>query len=380
MVRTLSLSLRPTSEQKAVLLATIEAFNAACSYVSAYAWKEREFNSYRLRKATYREVRETFGLPARLAQHAIAKVANAYKGSKAVKAEFRRHGAVTYDRRVFRLIEVSGVSMTLVSGREKIQLSPGGYHADRLRDAQIGEVDLCYLPEKQRVRLHLSLKRPTPEEQEPEGVLGVDLGIVNLAVTSDGEVFSSQAVRGLRRRHLRLRTRLQKTGTKSAYRRLKQRRRKERRFATHVNHCVSKKIVAVAKGTGRAIALEELKGIRRRITVRRAQRATFSAWSFAQLGEFVRYKAETAGVALIQVDPRNTSRTCPACGCIDKANRKDQRSFSCVACRHSGLADQIAATNIAFRGRAALTQPYVSKLGTNPPLKRRGSVKSLPPI
>ena len=123
MVRTVTCSLKPTAAQTEALLATIEAFNAACDHVSSFAWTEREFNNYRLRKLTYRAIRERFGLPAQLAQQAIAKVAAAYKVSKASRAEFRPHGAVTYDCRVLRLIGVSVVSLTLLSGREKVALS-----------------------------------------------------------------------------------------------------------------------------------------------------------------------------------------------------------------------------------------------------------------
>jgi IS605 OrfB family transposase len=334
------------------------AFNAACDYVSSVAWAEREFNHYRLRKRTYATVRQRFDLPAQLAQQAIAKVAAAYKVSKAKRAEFRPHSAVTYDCRVLRLIGVSLVSMTLLSGREKVALSLGDYQAQRLQDLVIGETDLTYRPEKQRFQLHFSVKLPTPEPAEANGVLGIDLGVTNLAVTSDGEVFSSAQVRGLRRRRLRLRAKLQAKGTKAAKRALRRRRRKEQRFARHVNHVVSKQIVASAKGSGRGIALEDLTGIRDRITVPRARRATFSAWSFHQLRSFVAYKAEAAAVPVFFVDPRNTSRTCPACGHVDKANRKSQSVFCCVRCGHSGLADHFAAVEIARRG--ALSHPDCS--------------------
>jgi transposase len=59
----------------------------------------------------------------------------------------------------------------------------------------------------------------------------------------------------------------------------------------------------------------------------------------------------------VLVDPRNTSRTCPACGYIDKANRVSQSVFSCVVCGFSGLADFIAALNIRVLGRAAVMRP-----------------------
>jgi len=186
----------------------------------------------------------------------------------------------------------------------------------------------------------------------------VDLGSVNIATDSDGTVHSSRTVNNVRYRHRRLRAKLQSKGTKSARRRLKKLAGKERRFAANTNHTISKRIVTAAKDTARGIALEDLSGIRERVTVRRAQRATLHSWSFFQLRSFVEYKARLAGVPVVAVDPRNTSRTCPACGHIDKRNRPSQDTFSCVACGHSGLADHIAAVNIGSRG--AVSRPNVS--------------------
>ena len=67
----------------------MEAFNAACNFVSGIAWEQRQFNTYRLRTRVYAEVRARFGLPAQLAQHAVKRVTDAYKVSKATRAEFR---------------------------------------------------------------------------------------------------------------------------------------------------------------------------------------------------------------------------------------------------------------------------------------------------
>lgn len=112
-----------------------------------------------------------------------------------------------------------------------------------------------------------------------------------------------------------------------------------------------------AQDTCRAIALEDLSGIRK-APVRRSQRSKQSNWSFYQLRQFIRYKAERVGIPVVMVDPRNTSRTCPACGCVDKANRVSQRLFSCVSCGYSAPADTVAAVNIS--ARAVVNQPMVT--------------------
>jgi putative transposase len=133
---------------------------------------------------------------------------------------------------------------------------------------------------------------------------------------------------------------------------LRERRRKERRFAADTNHCISKTIVRKAKDTGRGIAVENLTGIRDRVTVRKAQRRAQSSWAFGQLRSFLTYKAANEGVPLVAVDPRNTSRTCPCCGTIDKRNRPDRDTFRCISCGHAGPADTTAAENISRLGRS----------------------------
>ncbi|XVQ83101.1 RNA-guided endonuclease InsQ/TnpB family protein [Microbispora siamensis] len=72
-------------------------------------------------------------------------------------------------------------------------------------------------------------------------------------------------------------------------------------------------------------------------------------------GVFLRvlaYKAESAGRELIAVDPRNTSRTCSRCGHCAKDNRLTQAEFACTACGHTAHADVNAAVNILRAGLA----------------------------
>jgi putative transposase len=349
MVRTIAVSLRPTPDQAEALLDTIDAFNAACNFVSDVAWETGTFRNYDLRKLCYYEVRARFGLTAQLAQHAIKKVADAYRVSKAKQAEFRPHGAITYDARVLRLLGVSNVSMAVRGGREKLRLSVGGYQADGLRDSTVGESDLVYLPEKRRFRLHLSVKFPDPPVGEPDGFLGVDLGIKNIAVDSEGTRHAGRKLRRYRKHCRRLRRRLQMRGTRGARRLLAKQRKKERRHATHVNHCISKQIVAAAAGTGRGVGVEDLTGIRDRATVRKADRAEHSGWAFAQLRAFLEYKCADKGIPCVAVDARNTSRTCPKCGCVDQRNRPSQAEFCCIQCGLSGHADLFAALEVARR-------------------------------
>ncbi|MEV4753427.1 transposase, partial [Streptosporangium sp. NPDC049248] len=191
---------------------------------------------------------------------------------------------------------------------------------------------------------------PDVDVTEPDAFLGVDLGIANIATTSDGERHSGRHLNAVRHRNRELRRRLQTKQTKSAKRLLKARRRKESRFARDVNHRISKSIVTEAQRTGRGIALEDLQGIRERVRLRKPQRVTLHSWSFHQLGQFVAYKAARAGVAVVHVDPAYTSQGCSACGHVDKRNRPDRETFACTSCGFAEHADVNAARNIASRG------------------------------
>ncbi|MGG2458755.1 RNA-guided endonuclease InsQ/TnpB family protein [Streptomyces sp. RGM 3693] len=63
-------------------------------------------------------------------------------------------------------------------------------------------------------------------------------------------------------------------------------------------------------------------------------------------------KAECAGREVMAVDPRNTSRRCPACGHTAKRNRPTQEKFHCVSCGHSAHADTVGALNVLRAGLA----------------------------
>jgi len=153
---------------------------------------------------------------------------------------------------------------------------------------------------------------------------------------------------------------LQLANTRRARWRLRKTAKREHRFQKDTNHCISKALVRKAHATRKAIALEDLTKIRERVTVRREQRRVRHSWAFRQLRTFIDYKATQAGVRVVFVDPRNTSRTCGVCGFCDKHNRPDQAHFRCLSCGHSAAADTNAAVNIA--GVAAVNQPIVSLL------------------
>src|SRR5574343_1014523 len=352
------LKLQPTPEQHAALKQTLEAANAACNYVSDVAWQRQTFGQFNLQKLCYADIRATFAIGADVAVRVFAKVADAYKLDKKTERTFKPLAAFPFnDRLVSYKLAKQTVSIWTMTGRQKMPFVCGERQA-KLLEGLHGECDLIY--RNGEFYLFQTCDVDEAPEIDPEGFLGVDFGIANIAVTSDGTFHQGKSVKGVRYRHRQLRRKLQAKQTRSAKRKLKNLSGKEQRFATDVNHVISKQIVQTAHDTGRGIALEDLTHIRDRITARRGQRAILHSWSFAQLRSFITYKARLHGVPIVAVDPRNTSRTCPACGHIDKANRKTQDSFLCTSCGLAGRADYFASVNISRR--ALVGVPNVTPL------------------
>ncbi len=350
--------LLPTIEQTNILKQTLEISNDACNYISEIAWKAKVFHQFPLHKLIYYTIRKDFPLSAQVVVRCISKVANAYKPNQRKQRIFRQLGGIAFDDRILSWqMSKSEVSIWTVVGRVHIPFTCGE-HQRELLSKRHGESNLCFVDNTFYLFTFCDVE--TLEPIDVNGILGIDLGIVNLAADSDGETYSGNAVEMNRRKFLHRRRNLQKKQTKSAKHKLKKLSGKQTNFQKNTDHTISKRIVQKAQGTERAIALEDLGGIRERVTVRHKQRARYANWSFYRLRQYISYKAIRAGIPVILVDPRNTSRTCPECGCIDKANRRTQSLFLCTSCGYSAPADVNAAVIIA--ARAAVKQPMVSNI------------------
>jgi IS605 OrfB family transposase len=340
---------------KKVLLDTMEAFNDACNEIAAVCFKEHSANKFGVQKIVYHSIRAKYGLSAQLTIRAIAKACESYKLNKKVCPKFKKRGCITYDQRIltFKGMDLAypQVSLTTLEGRKLFNIAIRDYYKGRT-DRIVGQVDLVYRDSE--FYLYASTDMPENTPINPENIIGVDLGVNNIAVSSDRQVFASDNLEKVRLRYLKQRSQLQAKQTKASKKKLREISGREARFRSDTNHCISKKLVKTAKDTNSAIALEDLTGINERGTVRKSQRAKRHSWAFYQLRMFITYKAALAGVPVVLVDPRNTSRMCRMCGHTEKANRKSQEVFCCKSCGHSENADYNAACNIAARGASII--------------------------
>jgi putative transposase len=361
---TLQIQLLPDQDHAARLKATVERFNQAAEWLAGEAFDLKVSNKIELQKTHYAILRERFNLSAQMAVRCIAQVCEAYKRDKTTRPHFRKHAAMPFDQRMMGFKGVDRVSLLTIDGRVVVPFVMGKYQAEKFSNAK-GQCDLVVRKDGKWFLL-ATVDVPDAAPIPVTDFLGVDLGIANIATDSDGNAYSGKPVDDVRRKHNMQRKRLGKRNTKGARKKAKRVAGKEARFRKYVNHVISKRIVETAKGTSRGIGVEDLGGIRERLPVwSRDARNKLSGWSFGQLVAFLTYKAGLAGVPLVTVDPRDTSRTCYECGHCSKDNRTSQAKFLCVSCGHRANADQNAALNIKFKAQA--TRKMASELaGINP--------------
>jgi len=361
---TFKLKLLANDLDSSLLKKTMDYYNQICNFVSVKAFETKTFKNFDIHKLCYYDIKEKFPLASsQFIIRAIKTVTDSYTDkTKRTSVHLFKSKTITYDSRILTFkLDADGFSFvsiwTIEGKRRKIYLHLNKYQLSHLSKFR-KETDLIFDKTSKAFYLNSPIQFEEPVKQISKNFLGVDLGVVNIAVTSDGEIFSNSKIEKRRKQLLKLKSNLQSRGTRSAKRKLKIISKKESRYRKDVNHQISKNIVNSAKGTSRGIALEKLKGIRGKTTVRKAERAKHSSWSFYQLQQFIQYKSALSGVEVVFVNPKNTSRQCSTCGFIDKNNRKDQSHFECLSCNFKDLADFNAAVNISKR--ASVNKPIVN--------------------
>jgi putative transposase len=224
---TLQLQLLPTADQKADLLETMERFNAAASYAAKVGFEHKVYGQVSIHGLCYHEIRERFGLTSQMAVRAIAKAVECFQRDKSVRPVFQPRGAICYDQRVLSFKGLTTVSLWAMKGRLLIPFVCGAYQEARQGRIK-GQADLVY--RRGKFYLLCTIEMPEGAPIEPKDVIGVDLGIVNIATDSTGETFTGEAVQRNRRRRATARKQHQRKGSRRARRKLKRMAGRQRRF------------------------------------------------------------------------------------------------------------------------------------------------------
>ncbi len=344
--------------QREEVLETMKQYSRTVSYIADKGFKAKVFNRYELHHICYYEAKEKFGLPSQFiinANRVASQTLKSVKTNRGGKPVFKEFLPLPFDKRTFSFSS-DKIRITTLRGRIDVPIDVPEYYWKYLdwspQTAQIVKT-------KKGLFIHITFSRNVNACVPNGKVVGVDVGINHVAVTSNKQFFSGSKVKSCMVKFKRLRGKLQAKGTQSSKKLLKKLSGRERRFKAWANHNISKKIVDSCRA-GDTIIMEYIKGIRRN----KGRKLNFwlHGWNFYQLQRFIDYKAVEKGVRTIKANPYLTSQTCSRCG---KVGIRFKGFFRCPHCGYSLNADLNASRNLAKhdsmsdRVSAVVNQPYI---------------------
>lgn len=188
---------------------------------------------------------------------------------------------------------------------------------------------------------------PPLSELDPLGpskcVLGVDVGFDVLLATDRGQLVEDEF------RYLAAKVRRKKPGSAAKKRALRER-----------DQAIGRAVNQLPWGTFDAVGVENLAGIKHgsRSGQSKSWRRTRAPWRATAVTARIRRRAEDHAVRVVAVDPKDTSRTCPACGHVDKKSRVES-VFLCTKCKYTNHADVVGGINVKTKAECALQEERV---------------------
>lgn len=359
-----------------------ERFTQVCNHISEWILShDFLLNQIKINHEIYYQIRNKFQIKSQLTQSAIRCVVARYKTvlkqleqrpfhyydqftkkSYYVKRDltwlqypirFKRPAADLQRNRDWSFTK-GQLSINTLDQRIKTDYLCKGF--DQYKDWKFGMAKL--IKQDNNWYFYISASKDLPDYQlkNTQHVVGIDRGLRFLATCYNEKgktlFFSGQKVMAKRRHYKKLRMQLQRKGTKSAKRRLKQIGHRENRWMSNVNHCLSKTLVN-HYGKNTLFVLEDLQNVTFNTTKhrRKENRYEHNSWAFYQLEQDLIYKANLNDSLVIKVAANYTSQRCIKCGRINKDNRNHHlHLYVCDRCGYKSNDDRIAAMNIQLLG------------------------------
>ena len=361
--RTVPVKLDVTDSDADLLRETIRQFLDAANYVVDTAsdgdWVETRKSI--LHDETYDEVRGRTDLHSNHVQSARDRAADALKSTV---AKWKRGKEASLPTFTSSFVEYNQRNATFYGDHATLSTVDGRVTAEYVLpdepcdtphsqylfsdEYETTGATLHYREHSDEFYLHVRTTAAADDPDPPENgtVLGVDLGVENIAVTSTGEFWSGDELYHWHREYEKRRASMQQRGTRDAHEAIQRVGETETGRFDQMLHCIANELVDEAADRGGShIAFEDLTDSRARLPG--AKR--LHAWAFRRLHNYVAYKADERGIVVEQVDSANTSRRCSSCGFTAEANRPSQDTFECQSCGYANHADYNAAKNIGYR-------------------------------
>jgi IS605 OrfB family transposase len=372
--RTAVVKLVVSDEQRDALHQTADQYLYCANRTADYCWSDTSYtecktNKREVRDALYAELREQTDLHAQLVQAAIKRAVEAvksvverWKKKQRVSCPTFTAETMDYDARSATFYR-NKVSLATVEGRVEPSFvlpadSPTPYERYVLsEDYEFRESTLRYDATTDEFYLNISTRRcesdgDGTEVSEDTGhpdetVLGIDLGVNSLAVSSTGRFWQGDEYDHWCREFEKRRGEIQQRGTQAAHNAMLRLGKREAAWRKQYIHNVANEVVTEAlEHDCNVIAFEDLTDIRERLP-----HATWHhIWAFRRLFEYVEYKTLEQGVSVEHVEPNYTSQRCSRmdCGFTHEDNRHREH-FCCQKCGYEVNADYNGAKNIGVR-------------------------------
>jgi IS605 OrfB family transposase len=370
--RTAVVKLAVSDEQRDALHRTAEQYLYCANRTADFCWSDTSYtecrtNKREVRDALYSELREETELQAQLVQAAIKRAVDAVKAcverwKKGQRVSFPTFTAETmdYDARSATFYR-NKVSLATVEGRVEPLFtlpadSPTPYERYVLsEDYEFRESTVRYDAVDDEFYLNISTRRIDGDDAEvpadtghpDQTVLGIDLGLNSLAVSSTGTFWQGDDYDHWCREFEKRRGEMQQRGTQAAHNALLRLGKREEAWRKQYIHTIANEVVSEAvEHDCDVIVLEDLTDIRERLP----HAKWHHVWAFRRLFEYVSYKAPEKSVSVEQVEPNHTSQRCSRtdCGFTHEDNRHGEQ-FHCQKCDYAVNADYNAAKNIGLR-------------------------------
>ena len=335
----------------------LETYQNCVNYFIARLWSEQKFDGKYLEREYIEDAKQRFNLTTRLIQCAGKQAFEIVKSQRRKSRRQRRMPRfkefnANLDSRFWEITEQSnsfewlklqsGFTFHLPFNKTKIwnKWADRGFSLSK---------SIRLFIRKGRLFIEFLFEKETPKPKTEGAVEGLDLGYVNLAVCSNGQVVG---------------------GKMNGY--IKSFAKREK----HTHKQIEQKSFHELKGLDlsgtKTLVIENLKHVksktRKRKMFSRSHNRHLSHWLYAEVIKWLEQRCEEQKVQLVRVSPWKTSQFCRFCGNWDRRNRRGDR-FKCVHCGHEEQADSNASQNLKLLGLAGvyslrLLQPHLGHLAT----------------
>ena len=332
---------------------TISVYSKALQHCINVAWEMGIKNNIRLHPFVYQDIR-SFGLPSQLAVACIKQSCGMIKKAKTKPTISRTSMRYNFPRSAS--VKDNILSISTINGRRKFKVFVPYCFKVYFADWEICE-SLLMIDKFDRTFFLFTFSHIEERSSQTHRVLGIDVGVNNLAVTSERR-FYGKDIKQKRIRHDKFVSKLQSKGTRASKRKLKRMSGDWNRFMRWENHVISRRIVdSLNKGDN--IVMEDISGIRESARYNK----WIHKWAFRQLQSFIEYKSLMKGIRVVYVNPAYTSKTCSRCHNIKTI--RDRGFVKCKTCGYSLNSDFNASINIARRytrnmGLAVVNKPILT--------------------